>query len=220
VSPSEVSQLNNLQAPYRLQSGQVLRLPNASGASGASGGQATALPAEPVKVTEAVKVEPVAKEAIIPARKPEGAAKASERPPEKTIIKRVAETPKRAGSKFLRPVNGRVLSSYGPKSDGLHNDGINIAAPRGTAVQAAENGVVVYAGNGLKASGNLILLRHDDRWMSAYAHLDQIKVKNGQNVRRGSVIGSVGSSGAVHTPQLHFELRRGTQALNPQPYLE
>ena len=114
---------------------------------------------------------------------------------------------------------GRTISGYGPKKDGLHNDGINIAAARGTPVKAAENGVVVYVGNELKGSGNLILVRHADRYMSAYAHLDRFLIKRGQTVQRGQTIGTVGSTGAVSSPQLHFELRRGTKAINPQGYI-
>lgn len=130
------------------------------------------------------------------------------------------QTPKRESSRFLRPVSGKLVSSYGSKAGGLHNDGINIAAPRGTAVMAAENGVVVYAGNELKGSGNLVLIRHDGRWMTAYAHMDSVGVKRGDTVRRGQKIGTVGSTGSVETPQLHFEIRRGTEAINPERYLE
>ena len=158
----------------------------------------------------------VQSEVVKPGRKPVfKEAKRSE-----PVVKRKISTPKRASSKFLKPVEGKTISSYGSKTDGLYNDGINIAAARGTKVQAAENGVVVYAGNGLKDSGNLVLVRHEDRWMTAYGHLDQISVKNGDIVSRGGKIGTVGSTGAVNSPQLHFEVRRGTKALNPQPYLD
>lgn len=128
--------------------------------------------------------------------------------------------PERASSKFLRPVNGQMLSSYGAKETGLHNDGINISAPRGTPVKSAENGIVVYAGNALKGSGNLLLIRHDDDWVTAYAHMDSIAVKKGDVVRRGQTIGQVGATGSVSEPQLHFEIRRGTTALNPVKYME
>ncbi len=136
------------------------------------------------------------------------------------VAKVMSRAPKRASSKFLKPVNGKVISNYGAKKSGLHNDGINIAAARGASVKAAENGVVVYTGNALKGSGNLILLRHDNQWMTAYAHLDSIGVKQGQTIKRGSVIGKVGSTGGVSTPQLHFEVRRGTSAMNPTKYME
>ena len=131
-----------------------------------------------------------------------------------------SQTPARSSSKFLSPVKGEIISSYGPKKGGLHNDGVNIRAARGSAVKAAENGVVVYAGNELKGSGNLILVRHADRWMTAYAHLDGVSVKRGDVLKRGQVIGTVGSTGSVDSPQLHFEVRRGTEALNPKLYID
>ena len=119
----------------------------------------------------------------------------------------------------MRPIDGKVISKYGPKPDGLHNDGINIKAAKGTAVRAAENGVVAYTGSELQGYGNLVLIRHADRWMTAYAHLDKTLVKKGEVVKAGQSIGTVGATGQVDSPQLHFEVRRGTQALNPDLYL-
>ncbi len=126
-----------------------------------------------------------------------------------------AQTPRRAG-RFLTPVNGRVISNFGPKAGGLHNDGINIAAPVGTPIKAAENGVVVYAGNELRGYGNLLLVRHSGGWVSAYAHTSKFRVAAGDKVRQGQIIAEVGSSGNVERPQLHFELRKGTRAVNPK----
>ena len=117
--------------------------------------------------------------------------------------------------KFLWPVNGKIVSPFGPKDGGSHNDGINIAAPLGTPVRAADGGVVVYAGNELRGFGNLLLIRHADGWVSAYAHCDALLVKRGDQVKRGQVIGRVGQSGNVSAPQLHFELRKGAQAVDP-----
>lgn len=127
--------------------------------------------------------------------------------------------PPRAGRTFSWPVRGRVLAGFGPTPDGLHNDGINIAARAGAPVIAAENGVVVYAGSELKGFGNLLLIRHADGWMTAYAHLDKALVKKGQKVTKGQAIGTVGSTGGVSQPQLHFEIRRGTQAVDPAKFL-
>ncbi len=121
--------------------------------------------------------------------------------------------------RFLWPVHGTIVSDYGSKPGGLQNDGINIAAPRGTPIRAAESGVVVYAGNELRGFGNLLLLRHKDGWITAYAHADQLLVHRGEEVRRGQVIARVGSSGSVTTPQLHFEVRKGARPLNPMEYL-
>lgn len=121
----------------------------------------------------------------------------------------------RGSGKFLWPVNGKVISPFGAKDGGLHNDGINIAAPVGTPVHAADNGVVVYAGNELRGFGNLLLVRHADGWVSAYAHCDALLVKRGDQVKRGQVIARVGQTGNVTAPQLHFELRKGAEAVDP-----
>jgi murein DD-endopeptidase MepM/ murein hydrolase activator NlpD len=120
---------------------------------------------------------------------------------------------------FLWPVRGHILANYGSKSDGTHNDGINIAAPRGTAVQAVDAGVVVYTGNELRGYGNLVLVKHPNGWISAYAHCDAILVKRGEKVGRGQVIARVGSTGNVSEPQLHFELRRGQHAVDPREFM-
>jgi murein DD-endopeptidase MepM/ murein hydrolase activator NlpD len=127
--------------------------------------------------------------------------------------------PAHAGRGFAWPVRGPVLVGYGPGANGTQNDGINIAAPLGTPVLAANDGVVAYAGNELRGFGNLILLKHADGWTTAYAHCQSIAVKRGERVKRGQVIAHVGATGAVAEPQLHFELRRGTRALDPQSYL-
>jgi murein DD-endopeptidase MepM/ murein hydrolase activator NlpD len=127
--------------------------------------------------------------------------------------------PARTGRGFAWPVRGPVLVGYGPGANGTQNDGINIAAPLGTPVLAANDGVVAYAGNELRGFGNLILLKHADGWTTAYAHCESIAVKRGERVKRGQAIARVGATGAVAEPQLHFELRRGTRALDPQSYL-
>jgi murein DD-endopeptidase MepM/ murein hydrolase activator NlpD len=131
----------------------------------------------------------------------------------------IPEPEPRGSGKFLWPVNGKVVSPFGPKEGGLHNDGINISAPLGTPVRAAENGSVVYAGNELRGFGNLLLIRHSDGWVSAYAHCEALLVKRGDQVRRGQVIARVGQTGAVSSPQLHFELRKGAQAVDPMAEL-
>ena len=125
------------------------------------------------------------------------------------------DAPKRVG-RFLVPVKGKIISSFGPKEGGLHNDGINIAARAGTSIRAAENGVVVYTGNELRGYGNLLLIRHRGGWVTAYAHTSKFLVKPGAKVKQGDIIAEVGSSGNVERPQLHFELRKGTRAVNPQ----
>jgi murein DD-endopeptidase MepM/ murein hydrolase activator NlpD len=127
--------------------------------------------------------------------------------------------PPRQGSAFMWPLKGRVISSYGPKSGGLHNDGINIKAKAGSEVRAAEAGVVVYSADGLRGYGNLVLIRHSDGWVTAYAHNDELVVKRGDRVNRGQLIARAGDTGGVKEPQLHFEVRKGTTAVNPLKYL-
>ena len=126
----------------------------------------------------------------------------------------------RSSSKFSWPVRGKILSNYGAKTNGLFNDGINIGAAVGTAVVAAENGVVAYAGNEVKGMGNLIIIQHSDGWMTVYAHMDSISLRRGARVNVGNKIGTVGKTGKVDKPQLHFEIRKGTKAYNPLQYLK
>jgi murein DD-endopeptidase MepM/ murein hydrolase activator NlpD len=146
-----------------------------------------------------------------------------EKPAPKRMAKHDSQSVKpspRAGKLFLLPVRGKVISRFGPKRKGLHNDGINITAPNGAAVRAAENGVVVYSGNELLGYGNMVLLRHADGYMTAYGHNGTILVQKGQRVRRGQVISRVGSSGNVSVPQLHFEIRKGKTAVNPAKFIK
>ncbi len=124
-----------------------------------------------------------------------------------------------SGNSFRWPVRGRVISEFGAKPDGGHNDGIDLAVPQGTSVMAAENGVVAYAGNELKGYGNLVLIRHANNWVSAYAHNEEILVKRGDKVRRGQVIAKAGATGTVSQPQVHFELRKGSRPVDPTKYM-
>lgn len=116
---------------------------------------------------------------------------------------------------FIKPVFGEVISRFGSKQNGRQNDGINIAAPLGTPIRAAADGKVVYAGNELQGYGNMIIVRHDSGWMSAYAHADSIRVIADQNVRQGDTLGTVGKTGNVETAQLHFGLRKENAPIDP-----
>ena len=116
---------------------------------------------------------------------------------------------------FLWPLEGRVISGFGAKPGGKYNDGINIAVPVGSEVRASQNGVVAYAGNELRGYGNLVLIRHDGGWMTAYAHNDSLLVGKGDVVRRGQVISHSGRSGGVSRPQAHFEIRRDGEPQDP-----
>ena len=131
-----------------------------------------------------------------------------------------AAPPARAGGRMIWPLRGKVISDFGDKPDGRHNDGLNIAATKGAPVVAVDNGVVDYVGNELRSYGNLLLVRHANGLMTAYAHLDRTLVERGSAVRRGQKIGTVGATGTVTSPQLHFEVRKGSQAVDPGDFLE
>ena len=120
-----------------------------------------------------------------------------------------------ARNTFLWPVEGQVISRFGSKPGGRHNDGINIAAPVGSDIRASRSGVVAYAGNELRGYGNLVLIRHDGGWMTAYAHNDSLLVGKGDVVRRGQVISRSGNTGRVSRPQAHFEIRRDGEPQDP-----
>jgi len=116
-------------------------------------------------------------------------------------------------------VKGRIIAAFGSKMDGTQNDGINLAVPEGTPVKAADDGVVAYAGNELKGYGNLVLIRHANGYVSAYANASEILVKRGDTIKRGQVIAHAGQTGNVTSPQLHFEIRKGSTPLDPTKYL-
>ncbi len=218
VPVNDLAVMNNLTAPFALSVGQTLRVPDLESARG------VIMPMSQPKQVSQTGTTPVgvAKPDITTAAKPAGTAPVKQTPvkissdPNKKLPTIVA----RAGSKFAWPVRGRVLSHYGAKTGGLFNDGINIAAARGTTVAAAENGVVAYAGNEVKGMGNLVIIQHSGGWMTVYAHMDSMNVRRGARVSMGQKIGTVGSTGKVDAPQLHFEIRKGTKAYNPASYLQ
>ena len=117
---------------------------------------------------------------------------------------------------FGWPVRGTITSAFGPKGQGLDNDGINIAAPKGSPVKAADGGMVAYAGNEMKGFGNLVLIRHEGGWVTAYAHLERLVVAKDTIVAKGDMIGTVGTTGGVSSPQLHFETRRDGKPVDPE----
>jgi murein DD-endopeptidase MepM/ murein hydrolase activator NlpD len=176
---------------------------------------ATAVP-PPVAAGPRPAPEPARLESKPAASSPASYAAATPEPPAAAAA---PTPPVQSGGTLQWPVRGNVLSGYGSGRDGTHNDGINIAAPRGAAVEAADGGTVAYTGNELRGYGNLILVKHPNGWISAYAHCDLILVKRGDKVARGQVIARVGSTGNVSEPQLHFELRRGNKAVDPREFL-
>jgi murein DD-endopeptidase MepM/ murein hydrolase activator NlpD len=133
--------------------------------------------------------------------------------------RRANAIPAQQAKGFLWPVSGPLLSSFGAKPNGVHNDGINIKVGKGASIKSAESGVVAFVGDELGGWGNLVLIKHAGGWVTAYAHADHVLVKRGDVVRRGQVIAKAGSTGHVTSPQVHFELRRYKRAINPQRYL-
>ncbi len=202
-----------LRAPNRKPGGAVEAAPVAVAAAAAPPPDSTSAAAAPVAASPLPPSLPAGRNATAAPAAPQEVAAA---PPTKPADPKaeVSAPPPRGGARFLWPVKGKLISGYGPKPDGLHNDGLNIAAGKGTAVVAADNGVVAYAGNELRGFGNLLLVKHADGWITAYAHLDSIEVERGATVKRGQVVGRVGQTGSVNSPQLHFELRKGSQAVD------
>ena len=141
--------------------------------------------------------------------------------PEHQTTEAVSKTAEAAGSlpSFRWPVKGRIIAAFGPRPNGVPNDGINLAVPEGTPIKAADDGVVAYAGNELKGYGNLVLIRHANGYVSAYANASQLLVKRGDTIKRGQVIAHAGQTGNVTSPQLHFEIRKGSTPVDPIKYL-
>jgi murein DD-endopeptidase MepM/ murein hydrolase activator NlpD len=156
-----------------------------------------AAPTGSARVTTATTTEPIGEEVT-----PEKSSQASAVAPQ-----------------FRWPVHGRIISGFGPKTAGQPNDGINVAVPEGTAVKAADDGIVAYAGNELKGYGNLILVRHQNGFVTAYANASELMVRRGDTVKRGQVIARSGQTGAVSSPQLHFEIRKGATPVDPTQFL-
>ena len=211
IPVNDLAVMNKLTPPFELSVGQKLRVPNLAEASVARNSKTVTanvvktevkgVVAEKQTTTKTVAAQPVKKISSDPTKK-------------------LPTISARSSSKFAWPVRGKILSAYGAKSNGLFNDGINISATRGTAVKAAENGVVAYAGNEVKGMGNLVIIQHDGGWMTVYAHMDSMNVRRGHKVSVGQKIGTVGETGKVDSPQLHFEIRKGTKAYNPSSYLK
>jgi len=185
---------------------------------GGGNGNATASSATPV-VPAARQPAPTPAapppSAVVPAQTPVPQVAAAP-----TLAKPDEAPPPRTAARFMWPLRGEIISTYGTKPGGLRNDGINIAAAQGSGVAAAESGIVAYAGNQLKSFGNLVLIRHDGGWVTVYAHLADIGVQQGQRVTRGQPIGTVGQTGNVRSPQLHFAVRKGDQVVDPMGQLE
>lgn len=228
VTAQSIIQANGLSSPDKIYVGQKIVIPGrpdlltTKGPANNPGAVATPQP-QPVQVASAPSnpstggllptnpaPQPVAQPA--PAATAPAAPQASKPQP----LQQPAVEPSMSGAeKFRWPVSGRVITDFASSK----GTGINIEAPEGAAVRAAENGQVIYVGNGVEGYGNLILVRHPNGYVSAYAHLKDTKVGKGDVVSRGDQIGSAGMTGSVSRPQLHFELRKGATPVDPMPLL-
>jgi len=228
--PNDIVAANQLSSPSNIRVGQRLTIPGASASMVASATpSAASKPAAPASGTlkvpteqkpQVAKGEPRVIPGVpsIPVQKSSNTSSAIPASTT-TAVDDIVEPPSANGTTFRWPVRGRIISGFGAKPSGQRNDGINLAVPEGTSVKAAEAGTVIYAGNELEGYGNLVLVRHADDWVSAYAHNSEIKVKKGDTVRRGQTVATAGMSGSVTSPQVHFELRKKAKPVNPLDYL-
>jgi murein DD-endopeptidase MepM/ murein hydrolase activator NlpD len=207
-SVNEIAKANNIQPTATLNVGDRLIIPGAQTSEVKANAQPPAAQQKTVVASAAPK-------------EPEPVQSANVVAPTDPLDKEAAKLAEGNGAvpKFRWPANGRVIAGYGATPNGQQNDGINIALPENTPVKAAEDGVVAYAGNELKGYGNLVLVRHPNGYVTAYAHAKELLVKRGDQVKRGQVIARSGQTGSVNTPQLHFEIRKGSSPLDPTRFL-
>jgi len=212
VTLTALARANHLRPTSRLSVGDRITIP-AGGGHPVAAAHPTAAPQVAQQPRPA---SPVTRVASIAPSQIANVAKEEPRPTETAV--KTAE-PGGAMPSFRWPVRGRVISGFGSKPNGTQNDGINLAVPEGTPVKAADDGVVAYAGNELKGYGNLVLIRHANGYVSAYAHASELMVKRGDTIKRGQVIAHAGQTGSVTSPQLHFEIRKGSTPVDPTQYL-
>ncbi|NOJ43180.1 peptidoglycan DD-metalloendopeptidase family protein [Bradyrhizobium australiense] len=221
VSVSELAKANNLDQSAKLSLGMKLTVPGSKSAAAAPAAQpVAAAPAQPVAPVAA----PATKVASVggPPQSARLASATTNVTEEKPVVEQASIKPSEATGAlptFRWPVRGKVITSYGAKTNGKSNDGINLAVPEGTPVKAAEDGVVAYSGNELKGYGNLVLVRHSNGYVTAYAHASELLVKRGDTIKRGQIIAKSGQSGEVGSPQLHFEIRKGSSPVDPLQFL-
>lgn len=232
VPPMAIAKANNVGLDHRVKIDDRVIIPGMS-----SGAPRLAAPAQP-PVQQPIQ-QPAPRIAAAPAPKVETTPVATAKPkatqtvaqngaPTANLVSPAADpmpesapTGTTGGSSvsFRWPVKGRIADGFGPKAAGGQNDGINISVPHGTPIKAAEDGVVAYAGSELKGYGNLVLVRHSNGFVTAYAHASELGVKKGETVKRGQVIGKAGQTGNVTSPQVHFEVRKGATPVDPTQYL-
>ncbi|NEU99251.1 LysM peptidoglycan-binding domain-containing M23 family metallopeptidase [Bradyrhizobium uaiense] len=224
IPVAELARANNLDQSARLSLGMKLVVPGAKTAMVAAAPVAQPVATAPVAAAPAPAM---ATPKVVATALPQQSARLVQ--PTATVEQpaAAAEAPVATKSSdatgalptFRWPVRGKVITAYGSKTNGKVNDGINVAVPEGTPVKAAEDGVVAYSGSELKGYGNLVLVRHSNGYVTAYAHASEILVKRGDTIKRGQVIAKSGQSGEAGSPQLHFEIRKGSSPVDPLQFL-
>ncbi len=215
VSISELAKANGLDTRTKLKLGMKLSVPGS--------GTAAMATSEPIAAIQPAAVLAPAATRMAAMSGPQQTARLAQATTK--VEEFAAETPAKAAEAtgalptFRWPVRGKVITGYGAKTNGKANDGINVAVPEGTPVKAAEDGVVAYSGNELKGYGNLVLVRHANGYVTAYAHASELLVKRGDTIKRGQIIAKSGQSGEVGSPQLHFEIRKGSSPVDPLQFL-
>lgn len=214
-SVDDLKAANNLSASS-LRIGQALKIPNVTAdnikTASIPAEKVDPKPAQPAAAQQTASAQPAPYKAPAATQTVDDAEKKSDvssAAPESTGI-----------GKYRWPVRGQVIASYGANVNGNRNDGIDISVPQGTPIKAAENGVVIYAGNGLKELGNTVLVRHDDGTVTVYGNADTLSVARGQKIQRGQTVAVSGMSGDVKQPQVHFEVRKDASPVNPMTFLE
>ena len=205
VTLTALAHANNIQPYDKVSIGSRLTIP---------GGQKVAMRQAPAPKVAQPRTVAAEKVATVPAQ----TARIAKPDVHETEITKTVE-PAGGIPSFRWPVKGRIIAGFGQRPNGVQNDGINLAVPEGTPVKAADDGVVAYAGNELKGYGNLVLIRHSNGFVSAYANASELMVKRGDSVKRGQVIAHAGQTGNVTSPQLHFEIRKGSTPVDPTKYL-
>lgn len=230
ASVSDIKRANGLD-DSTIRIGQTLTVPGGNVAA-TKVASVEAKAAAPTKEVAKPRTESAAPEPYTPPATAEKAARPSaetaskQSQPTSTVSQEVeskvaAIAPDATGiSQFRWPVQGRVISRFGEKVGSRRNDGLNISVPRGTPVKAAENGVVIYAGDGLKEFGNTVLVKHDDGLVTVYGHADSISVERGAKVKRGQEVAKSGMSGDTDVPVLHFEVRKNSAPVDPTKFLQ
>ena len=209
-SVTEIARANNILSYGKLSVGDRVVIPGARVSNAKPEPEhvaATPAPPAPKVVANTAPTGPTQSASMV--------TPAAEKPANDTAAKAAPDTT----PGFRWPARGRVIAGFGPKPNGQQNDGIDVAVPPNTPIKAAEDGVVAYSGNELKGYGNLVLVRHSNGYVTAYAHASELLVKRGDSIKRGQVIAKSGQSGEVGSPQLHFEIRKGSSPVDPLQFL-